>query len=455
MRSRAGSLRLPAALGAVLGLVAAACASTAVTAPETTAAESSTTTTSTTTTTTVPAYEHPTSFTDEGYPLLGDPDAPVSLVEYSDYLCPYCGRHFTVTAPALIARYVENGEVNFVFRDFPLADLHPTAAAGHAAALCVAEQDSGLFWAYHDRLFEEQETWKSIPFAAQYFENLAEEVGADLGAYLTCIESGRTVELVDGRVAEARAQGFGSTPSFQIVDNRTGDVYEIIGSQPLAVFTEALDAVVAGESLPDVAAPEPPQLPYWASVQGLQPDPDRPGFTLAGDAYRGDPAAPLVVIEVSDFQCPFCRRHTLDTQPAIDEGYVDTGEILWVFKHLPLPIHPQAQLAGAAAECAGDQGAFWEMHDLLFETVDEWAVDPPDEVLVGLAAELGLDTGAFADCLDGRQALERVLSDFNELSGVISSTPTFILIKDGRAQGISGAQPFEVFQNVFDQVLDG
>jgi protein-disulfide isomerase len=453
------SRRLQSPLVRLAGLlsftvVAAACAG-ADPAPnaEPTTTLAPTSTSTSTTTTTVPTYEYPTSFTEEGYPLLGDPDAPVTLVEFSDYLCPFCGRHFAQTTPQVFSQYVESGEVNFVFRDFPLVELHPNAPAGHAAALCVAEQDPGLFWAYHDELFGNQAAWQSLPFTGQYLENLADEVGADLGAYLACVESGRTADLVDERVAEARALGLGSTPSFQVIDNRTGDTYEIIGAQPLEVFTQALDAAISG-STPTTAAPQPAQLPFWAS-DGLRPDPDRPGYTLAGDAYRGDPDAALVVIEVSDFQCPFCRRHTLETQPAIDEAYVDTGQIMWVFKHLPLPMHPQAQLAGAASECAGEQGAFWEMHDLLFETVDAWAVDPPDEVLVGLAAGLGLDDDAFAACLAGRTALESVLSDLNELSGVISSTPTFILIQDGRAQGLSGAQPFEVFQSVFDDVLGG
>ena len=87
---------------------------------------------------------------------------------------------------------------------------------------------------------------------------------------------------------------------------------------------------------------------------------------MAGDEYRGNTDAKVTVIEFSDFQCPFCKQHVEETQPALDEEFVDSGKVMWVFKHFPLSIHPQAPAAGAAAECAADQGKFWEMHELLF-----------------------------------------------------------------------------------------
>ena len=439
------------ALSSVLALFVAACAgSDPVIAEADLPIETSTTSSSTT----LPAYEYPTGFTDDGYAFIGSANAPVSLMEFSDYLCPFCGRHYAQTSADLIERYLDSGDVNFVFRDYPIEQLHPKAPAMHAASLCIAEQSSDLFWAYHDRLFETQSAWGSVADTGPGLEELAEEVGADLAEYQECVESGRTVELVNERVAEGQALGLTATPSFQIVNNQTGETFNIVGSQPLEVFTEALDAVVAGGAPPTTASPEPPPLPYWVSEEGLMPDPDRPGYTMGGDAFNGNPEASLVVIEVSDFQCPFCERHTLETQPAIDEAYVDTGRVMWVFKHLPLAIHPQAQDAAVAAECAGDQQAFWPMHDLLFETVDLWGVDEPEPVLIDLASQLGLDTGAFEGCLDSREALERVLSDLNDVSGVIGSTPTFIVVSGGRAGVIQGAQPFEAFQAAFDQVLE-
>lgn len=396
----------------------------------------------------------PVGFTDDGYPYLGDPDAPVSLVEFSDYLCPFCGRHFNQTTPRLLEQYGLDGQVNFVFRDFPLAELHPTAPSGHAAALCVTEQSAALFWAMHDQLFARQSEWASLPDNTDFLAGLAAEIGADPDAYQTCMDSGRTVPIVEQRVAQGRQLGFSGTPSFHIVDNRTDEIFELVGAQPLDVFVSAIDAVITGEA--PVAADQPddtPDLPFWANAEGLAPDPDRPGYTLAGNAYRGDPGAELVVIEVSDFQCPFCQRHALETQPALDEAYVDTGEVMWVFKHLPLQSHPQALAAATAAECAGEQGAFWEMHDLLFERLDDWAIDSPDAALTDLAGELGLEDQAFAACVGSRAALERVVADLYDLSGIFGSTPTFVVLFDGRASVIEGAQPFEQFVATFDGLL--
>jgi protein-disulfide isomerase len=456
--------RSPARIAVALcvSLIAAACAAetpavTSENAP-TTAAPDRTTTTTVPATTTSPepvASESTFGFNEDGHPRLGDADAPVTLVEFSDYLCPFCGRHFTDTKPLLIEQYAASGAVNFVFRDFPIEDLHPNAPAGHAAGLCVAEQDASMFWAFHDQLFSDQEAWESLADPGPYLEDVAEQVGADLDAYGTCIASGRSDEAVERSITEVRELGFSATPSFQIIDNRTGEVYELVGAQPFSVFTSTLDAVLAGGAPPTTAPPPPPELPFWLSAQGLSPDPERPGYTLGGDPYTGNPEAELVVVEVSDFQCPFCQRHSFETQPALDEAYVDTGRILWVFKHLPLPIHPQAVDAAVASECAGDQGSFWQMHDLLFETVERWAVDSPGPALTDLAIELELDATSFSACLESRAALERVLSDSNDLSGIIGSTPTFIILQEGRAGVIEGAQPLENFVGFFDQVLGG
>ena len=93
------------------------------------------------------------------------------------------------------------------------------------------------------------------------------------------------------------------------------------------------------------------------------------------------------------------------------------------------------------------------MHDLLFKRVDDWSVDPPDPVLIDLAGELGLDRAAFGSCVGSRAALERVVDDLYDVSGVFGSTPTFVVLFDGRASVIEGAQPFEQFVATFDGML--
>jgi protein-disulfide isomerase len=335
-----------------------------------------------------------------------------------------------------------------------LAELHPTAPSGHAAALCIAEQGASLYWAMHDQLFTHQSEWASLSDNSDYLAGIVEQIGADLDAYQVCLDSGMTVPVIDERVAQARELGFSGTPGFHIVDNRTDEMVEVVGAQPVETFVAAIEAMIAGETPVATAPPDDkPDLPFWATEGGLTPDPDRPGYNLAGDAYRGSPEADLVVIEISDFQCPFCQRHTLETQPLVDDHYVDSEQVLWVFKHMPLPFHPQALAAATAAECAGDQQAFWEMHDLLFARVDDWAVEAPDPVLVDLAGELGLDEEAFASCVGSRTALERVVHDLYDTSEVFASTPTFVVLHDGWASVIDGAQPFEEFAAAFDERL--
>jgi protein-disulfide isomerase len=146
-------------------------------------------------------------------------------------------------------------------------------------------------------------------------------------------------------------------------------------------------------------------------------------------------------------------RHHLETQPVLDEQYVDTGKVRFVFKHFPLPIHPQAPAAGAAAECASDQGAFWEMYDLLFANVDAWSVDNPSPVLTDLANQIELDTDAFAACLEDEATAARVASDLTDGSQYVQGTPTFIILYGGGGQIIPGALPAETFTQELDRIL--
>jgi predicted DsbA family dithiol-disulfide isomerase len=164
-----------------------------------------------------------------------------------------------------------------------------------------------------------------------------------------------------------------------------------------------------------------------------------------GDApVRGNPAAPVTVVEFSDFQCPYCAR----ARPAVNqvrEVYGD--EVRIVFRHFPLGFHTQAPKAGEAAVCAGEQGRFWEMHDRMFAQPGRLAV--PD--LKEHAASLGLDTRAFDQCLDsGRHA---GLVERDTAAGArygVSGTPAFFI--NGRP--LVGAQPFEAFARVIDDELE-
>jgi protein-disulfide isomerase len=275
--------------------------------------------------------------------------------------------------------------VKFVFRDFPLASLHPTAPRGHAAARCVGEQGATRFWQMHDALFQAQPQWNRLPDPTAFLAQAARKVEADPTAYEQCMASGRHDARVQQSVAAGQALGFSGTPTFQFVHQASGKTYTLVGAQSVEVFARWIGALLAGQEPPQAELakpPEKPELPFWAKPEGLAPDPKRRGYTVAGDPYKGNPNAKLVVVEFGDFQCPACQRHALTTQPAVDKRFVETGQVLWVAKHFPLRSHPHAPVAAAAAECAGAQGKFWAMHHLLFERVEQWSTgDDPDPAL--------------------------------------------------------------------------
>ena len=374
----------------------------------------------------------PVGFTNDGYPYIGNSDAPVTLEEWSDYLCPYCGQHYRQTYPQLLKDYVKTGQLKLVFRDLPLAGLHPTAAVGHAAANCVGEQGAVAYWLMHDALFERQGEWNRLPDPSDFLVGVAEGLDVDMARYSACVDNADSAARVQASVEEGRGLGYNGTPSFRFLSAGSDKTWEMSGAHPIARFARYADALIAGEEPPEDPKPKPPELPFWAKPEGLAPDPDRPGFNMAGDAYKGNPNARVVVVEFNDFQCPACQTHTREAQPIIDKELVDTGKVLWVDKQLPLRVHEHALIAAVAAECAGDQQKYWEMHGSLHADSERWANDDAENALLGLAADLDLDMDEFRGCFDSREGIERVVKDLYDAQGLITRAPTFVIIEGGR-----------------------
>jgi len=171
-----------------------------------------------------------------------------------------------------------------------------------------------------------------------------------------------------------------------------------------------------------------------------------PRYTIATsdkDPLRGNPSAPVTIVEFSDYQCPYCARVT-PTLARVREAYGDKVRI--IYKDYPLPNHPQAQKAAEAARCAGEQKKYWEMHDAMF--ANQQALQVPG--LKQTARAIGLDGTAFDQCLDsGKWApAVREAADLGEKMGV-NSTPT--LYVNGRP--VVGAMPFENFKAIIDEEL--
>ncbi|MBS3116953.1 DsbA family protein [Candidatus Woesearchaeota archaeon] len=194
-------------------------------------------------------------------------------------------------------------------------------------------------------------------------------------------------------------------------------------------------AAVAGAPTGNGAAPEP--LPA-ANVDMKK--------LVDDDTIKGDKNAPVTIVEFSDFECPFCGRFYEQTLPQIEEQYIKTGKVKLVYRDFPLSFHTQAQKAAEAAECAGEQGKFWQMHDKLFKE----GVSGGVTAFKQYAADLKLDMEKFNSCLDSGQMANEIRKDFldGQQAGV-QGTPGFFV--NGKV--ISGAQPFSVFQQIIEQEL--
>jgi len=168
-------------------------------------------------------------------PFKGKDNAPVTIVEFSDFQCPFCGKFFTETYPSIIKDYVDTGKVKFVYKDFPLSNLHPEAQKAAEAARCVEEQKGAVgFFKMHDKLYANQET-----LSVENYKKWAKEIGVDQGKFDTCLDSGKYADAVKADLAYGQQLGVSGTPSFFI----NGKM--LTGAQPYSVFKQAIDAELA------------------------------------------------------------------------------------------------------------------------------------------------------------------------------------------------------------------
>jgi protein-disulfide isomerase len=172
---------------------------------------------------------------------------------------------------------------------------------------------------------------------------------------------------------------------------------------------------------------------------------------LAGRS-KGVATAPITVYEMSDFQCPYCRRFALETFPVIEREYISRGKVRWVFVNFPLSsIHPNAVAAAEVAVCAAHQGAFWPVHDLLYAHQDTWApLKEPGPFLATLADSAGISKKTLLACLASPSTEGEIRSEAqgSERAGA-ASTPSFYI--EGGI--MTGAHPIAVFRRVLDSVL--
>ena len=178
---------------------------------------------------------------------------------------------------------------------------------------------------------------------------------------------------------------------------------------------------------------------------------------LSGAQFEGAPSAPVGIVAFSDFQCPYCITFAKKILPVLRTAYLETGKVRFAFRHLPLEtLHSQAVGAAIASECAGQQGRFSQMHDILFDR--QLLLDPQN--IRAQANELGLNVAEFAKCQDGPDVLTRIQQDINLAQELkVNSTPTFFV---GMLAGdrltvtarIDGARPLEIFESSIKTALE-
>ena len=172
------------------------------------------------------------------------------------------------------------------------------------------------------------------------------------------------------------------------------------------------------------------------------------------DPVLGDAKATVTIIEFGDYQCPSCRMFWREVEPRLKREYIDTGKVKLVFRDFPIvENHPEAIVASVAAQCAADQGKYWQYHDKLFREQDNRGQDVIRFKVADLkkwGADLRLDVAAFNQCLDSGRYKDEVAKDYADGEGIgIRGTPTFFI--NGRF--IGGAQPYPVFKKVIDEEL--
>lgn len=175
---------------------------------------------------------------DNGHlPALGDDKAKVTVVEFSDFQCPFCKRYYDETHKQLDEQYIKTGKIKFYYRHFPLYSIHPNAERGALASECA--NDQGKFWEYYDLLFANQDTWSGIDTPEKTVDSLTDlagQAGMDTDAFRSCLETQADKKKVDADAAVGNKVQVDGTPTFFINGHR------LVGAQPFSEFQKLIDA---------------------------------------------------------------------------------------------------------------------------------------------------------------------------------------------------------------------
>jgi protein-disulfide isomerase len=357
-------------------------------------------------------------------PSRGPQDAKVTIIEFSDFQCPFC-KKVQPTIEKILEKYPN--DVKHVFKQHPLA-FHKDAPLASEASLAAGEQ--GMFWDMHGIIFENQKKLKEDDLL-----RYAKEIGLDVEQFKADLRDHRYKPQVDRETQQAVKIGATGTPAF-FVNGRY-----LSGAKPLNSFVKVIDEELSGKVIHS----------KWGKnvKEGKEKkkrkadDPNKIYNIPVGDSpFKGPKDAPITVVVFNDFQCPFSKRSQSTTKQLMD-AY--PNQIKLAFKNFPLGFHKQAMIAAEAAMAAGAQGKFWEMHDKIFANQKQINID----TLKGYAKELNLDMSAFNNDIDSHKYKKVIDADMKLARGAgVRGTPTFFI----NGKKLVGAKPLTAFQEVIDGI---
>ena len=380
-------------------------------------------------------------------PVWGERAAPVTIVVFSDFQCPFCAK-VEPTLDRLKADYGPD-KIRIVWKNQPLSFHANAKPAAEAAQVVFSLKGSTAFFTFHDLAFQNQ-----AQLTPENFRAWALAAGADGRAFDKAMAAHAGASKVEEDMELGKKVGATGTPTFRI------NGLLLTGAQPFEQFKTVIDAEL-GKAATTVASGTPKDQVYVVlssasftqpAVTAKKPDEPPPDTTtvwrvpVKGSPIRGNVDAPVTVVEFGDFQCPFCKRAET-TVDKIRDTYADRVRIVW--KHQPLPFHnraePSAELAIEARAQKGDAG-FWRAHDKLFDAQPKLE----DDDLARIGVSLGLDGGRVKTAIRDKKHAREIDADL-ELADDVQATGTPHFFVNGRR--LSGAQPFDAFQKIIDDEL--
>jgi protein-disulfide isomerase len=368
-------------------------------------------------------------------PIRGPNDALVTIVEWSDFQCPFCKR---VEATMKQIKDTYPSDVRVVWKDNPLPFHNRAKPAATLARMAFDLKGEKGFWVAHDGLYDEKADLEDAGL-----EKIAGQVGIPWGQVKAAIDSDKYKEQLGASVDLANELNARGTPHFFINGRR------LSGAQPFDAFKKIIDeeitkskalvgkgvarAKVYDEIMKDAKGPPPPEKKEVPAAGKENP-------------FKGAAGAKVVIQQFSDFQCPFCKR----VEPTVDQILQEYGgKVKVVWRNVPLDFHQDAPLAAEAAYEAFTQkgnDAFWKFHGKLFEKQP----DIKRPTLEQIAQDIGLDMAKFKNALDNHTHKaeidkDKAIADKAEIRG----TPGFTI----NGYFVSGAQPFPQFDKLIKLAL--